>query len=324
MGKLSQRAKEQYEYNQKNNFYTEHPPFPRTMEVEVTNACNHACVFCTNPHMTRRKRVIDPSFILKVMKEARALGTDELGLYTTGESLMYKELGLLIKEAKAMGYRYVYISSNGALATPQKVKEILDAGIDSIKFSINSGSRETYLATHRKDDFELVLKNLKHLSEVRKTLGRPLYLFVTYVVTDLNRHEKESFKAMIESWVDEVVFFEQGDQASYMKALNPTKGKNHEGICNLPFNRFYVTAEGYMTSCCVDYQNYVATADLNVTGLKEAWNSHAVAQLRKMHLTGKLEGTLCGNCWKNKNDAIEPLNKDLAVVFDPNSFHRKI
>ena len=164
MGKLSERAKEQYEFKKENNFYKINPPFPKTMEVEVTNACNHACVFCSNPHSTRKRRLIETSMLLRIMKEARNLGTDELGLYTTGESLMHKELPLLIREAKAMGYRYVYISSNGALATPEKAKEIIDAGIDSIKFSINSGSRATYKATHKKDEFDLVINNLKNLS----------------------------------------------------------------------------------------------------------------------------------------------------------------
>ena len=324
MVKLSVRSKAQYEFNKNNNFYTVDPPFPKTMEIEVTNACNHACVFCTNPHMTRKKRVMDSSLILRIMRDARELGTDELGLYTTGEPLLVKDLPMLITEGKGMGFGYIYISTNGALATPQKAHEIIDAGIDSIKFSINAGTRETYLATHKKDEWDLVINNLKYISNYRKTLKKPLYLFVTYVVTQKNRHEKEAFKAMIEPFIDEVMFFEQGDQSSYMKALAPQTGKSHQGICNLPFNRFYVTCEGYMTSCCVDYQNYLATSDLKVVSLKEAWHSQAVAELRRKHITGELAGTLCGNCWQNRNDKITPLNNGLAVEFDPNNFLNKL
>ena len=37
----------------------EYAPFPKDAYVELTNACNHACVFCANPKMKRSIRNLE-------------------------------------------------------------------------------------------------------------------------------------------------------------------------------------------------------------------------------------------------------------------------
>ena len=61
---------------------------PKNALVELTNACNHACIFCYNPEMKRSISRIDinifKSFISKGVLEGL-----EVGLYST-ENLMTK------------------------------------------------------------------------------------------------------------------------------------------------------------------------------------------------------------------------------------------
>ena len=47
---------------------------------------------------------------------AYELGTREVGMYATGEPFIVPELASYIKLAKDIGYTYVYLTSNGALA----------------------------------------------------------------------------------------------------------------------------------------------------------------------------------------------------------------
>ena len=44
---LKQRSRSQY--NAESNFLIVDPPFPKNIMIELSNACNHKCVFCTNP-----------------------------------------------------------------------------------------------------------------------------------------------------------------------------------------------------------------------------------------------------------------------------------
>ncbi len=114
-------------------------PIPKNMLLEVTNACNHKCIFCANSKSTKRQRIIDDKFAYRILKEAYELGTREVGFYGTGEPLINNNLEKYIKYAKEIGYEYTYITTNGALLTEERMKKIVESGIDSIKFSFNAG-----------------------------------------------------------------------------------------------------------------------------------------------------------------------------------------
>ena len=82
----------------------------------------------------------------------------QVGFYATGEPFILPDLADYIRNAKDIGYTYVYLTSNGALATPERVREVIDAGLDSIKFSINAPQKKLYKFIHGKDDFDTVLE----------------------------------------------------------------------------------------------------------------------------------------------------------------------
>lgn len=327
---LSERFHQQYDKDLGGGLLVETPPMPKNLMVELSNACNHACLFCTSPNMTRKVSRIDSGLLLRVMQEARASGVEEIGFYTTGEPFIHKSLEKFVRQASELAYRYIYISTNGALATPERAKRVIDAGLNSIKFSINAGSRETYRLVHGSDDWDRVMANLAYISDYRNTLGRPLKLFVTFIVTRHTAHEIEAFRESVGPLVDEIMFHQvhnqsgQMNEAQEMLTGDPVGGGFKSGnVCMMPFNRLHVTCEGYLTLCCVDYQNYLTVADLKSTSLPDAWRSEVFKNMRRRHLDGKLRGTLCGNCWHGYKEDVQPLLADSATVVNfPEFYHR--
>lgn len=327
---FSERMAEQNKLESDTSVLMPAPPMPSGMMVELTNACNHACIFCTNPHMTRKAKRIDKGFLLRLMAEARDEGVKEIGFYTTGEPFVHKDLDKFVAEASRLGYSYIYISTNGAMATPDRAKRVIDAGLNSIKFSINAGTRESYERIHGKDEFDAVIENLRFISEYRKTLDRPLILFATCVVTNVIKHEQEILRDLIGDLVDGIDFYpvqrQSGNMAGAQKVLAPAEklvNVMKNDVCLLPFNRLHVSGEGYLTLCCTDYQNYLTVADLKEVSLREAWNSEFFQDFRRRHLTQEIEGTLCGNCWKGKCDPIKPLIPEHATTIEFEEFHDK-
>ena len=307
---LKERTKEQYGAEMASGFLCESPPLPKNMMVELSNACNHACTFCPNPHMSRDKGRIDKNLMFRIMEDAHDGGVSEIGFYTTGEPFIDKRLPDFVAYAKKIGFEYTYISTNGALATAERAKAVIDAGWDSIKFSINAGSRETYKFIHGKDDWDKVLENLDFISEYRKSTAPHLKIYLTCVVTRQIEHELDDMKARFEPIFDEMDF-------DFCAPLAfPLRDTEKNEICPMPFNRLHVTREGYLTLCCVDFQNYVAVADLNKMSVSDAWNSPDFVEIRRRHLEKDLAGTFCGRCWWNDPAAVEPLNAALAEKLD--------
>ncbi len=298
-----------------------HPTFPKNMLVELTNACNHRCIFCANRKMTRAVGHIDDALLFRVMGEAFELGTREVGFYATGEPFASPSLARYVGEAKRLGYTYIYVTTNGALATPLRAREVIDAGLDSIKFSINAGTRESYERIHGYDDFHRVLQNLAFVAEYRKTLDRPFKVYVSCILTRYTVGEQDRLRLLVEPLVDDIVFLNVRNQGGFMFEVNEYLSVDgHTSMrtppCPMLFNRIHITCEGYLNACCVDYQNYLAVADLNTLSLRDAWLSESFVQLRQRHLAGTLEDILCYNCLFNQDTPVKPWMPQYAAAYE--------
>lgn len=285
------------------------PAFPRYIQIENSNICNQGCSFCAYTTMGRKKQVMQMELFYRLVAEAYSLGSREIGLFSGSEPMTCKSLEEQISFCRSTGYEYIYISTNGSLATQARFKNLLDAGLSSIKFSINGGTRESYLKVHKKDDFEKVLKNVLFVSEYRKSLSTNVFLAVSFVEhSGWNDGTYEDLVGLLRDKVDEMIFYKAANQSGQMPDLPDPAYRN----CDLPFNKVHISVEGYLRACCNDYENLLALENLNEMSLSAAWNSDRFLDLRHRHVVNKLSGILCGNCIRGEKTKPKPLNSALT------------
>lgn len=299
--------------------YSLEPPFPYSnFLVETSNACNHACLFCAHQKMKRKVGKIDTELLYSILKQAYDLGTREVGFYATGEPFLVKELPDYIRKAKEIGFEYVYLTSNGALATPERIRAVIDAGLDSIKFSINAPEREMYEFIHGKDDFDVVYENLKYLNQYREECGHHYKIFVTGILTKFTECMKDKYYEVFDGLADEIVFKLVYNQGGYMPEIDTLLKCDCDTEtyrrCNLPFDAISVTCEGYLSVENADFENMLIVADLNKVSLKDGWYGKKMKEIRKMFLEDKLEGTVCDGCVHHCFKPAEPLMPEYANV----------
>lgn len=283
------------------------PPFPRQIQVETTNICNHGCQFCAYTLMERPKRQMDPNLFKHLVKEAYECGAREIGLFAGAEPLTCKWIVEYISYCKDLGYDYMYISTNGSIPDQDKFKKVLDAGLNSIKFSVNGGNREVYKTVHGNDHFDRVIDNIKYVSCYRNQVEQDVYLGVSFVGMESSKHTFDELKELIGDYVDEVIYYEASNQSGQMDNLPLPPYRD----CHLPFNKLHISREGYLKACCNDYENLLAIEDLNVMSIKDAWQSKRFQELRKKHIENKLDGTLCGNCIRGSKEKPYAINPQL-------------
>ena len=309
-GMLASRIQEEARYRPS----TTTPPFPRSILFEVSNLCNHRCVFRAYPKMTRPGKRMELALAERLLREAFALGAREAGFYSGAEPFTSPDLEAIVACAKEIGYEYTYISTNGSLATEPRLRKLIDGGLDSLKFSINAADAETYRKIHGQAHFDRVLRHLRFADEYRKERGARLYLSVSFVAFDRDGFAtgttRDAVDALVRPWVDEVLFWETTSENGQMLGLGPS---GVEAPCGLPFMRAHVSAEGHLRMCCNDYQNYLSLVDLHGASLAEAWDSAIFRDMRQRHLDNRLEGTLCHNCVNNVNTPIAPVVPSLAT-----------
>jgi hypothetical protein len=247
-----------------------------------------------------------------IVRQAYDGGTREIGFYMRGEPLMNKNVREYVKYARDIGYEYIYITTNGALANLNLMKDLIAAGLNSIKFSINAGTRESYKIVHGRDDFEKVIKNLIDLSNYIKDEKLEVGLFVSFIRCSINDGEFELLKNLIGDYVDQMVEYDVYNHGGNMYELNDglMVNPNTKGVmpCEMIFNRLHVTVDGYLSACCVDFSEKLIVADLSKVSLSEAWNCEKIRKLRRMHIERKIPtDVMCFNCVNNTNYKTKPL-----------------
>lgn len=284
------------------------PPFPRQIQVETSNICNHGCDFCAYKLMKRAKSQMDPVLFKRLVLEAYNCGAREIGLFAGAEPLTCKNLVEFIAYCKQIGYEYTYISTNGSAPNKEKFKQALDAGLDSIKFSVNGGNRAMYEQVHRNDHFDRVIDNIRFVNFYRNKVPQKVFLGISFVAMDISRHTFIELKELIGDSVDEILYYEASNQSGQMPEL--PLPPYHD--CHLPFSKAHISREGYLKACCNDYDNLLALTDLNKIPLHEAWHSDKFQELRRKHIEDKLTGTLCANCIRGCSLEPAPLNEELG------------
>lgn len=271
------------------DIFREVPSFPRNMIVEPSGGCNHRCIFCSRRYGGKNKKgLLSLGLIEKILRQAYALGTREVGFYLCGEPLLHPDLCKMVAIARDLGYEYRYITTNGSLVIPKKLDLLIKSGLSSIKFSINAGSREEYCKVHGVDDFNKVISNFEYAVSKRDKIK----VMVSSVFTPETQKNigllSRKYKDMLDGFFMSRV--EPRPQDNGIRA-------NEEMIpCRVVFNRFHVTADGFFTACCIDVDNDLVLADLNKVSVSTAWKSAKARKLRSLHMLKKTDNTLCGRC----------------------------
>ena len=306
------------------------PPLPEKIGIEINNSCNHKCYFCPNPTMDRPRAVMDDAMVMRITREAYEAGIRQISFYSGGEPFLNRSLAKYVRYAKELGFTYVYLSSNGGKVVTSHIEAVLDAGLDSIKFSVNAGNAETYALVHGHDEFDDVMRNVEFVARYRRERNRSLRLFVSFVDTPLSHDTFPALKERIGSLVDEVVVYpfvvigtplkrrveKDGTERPYIDYDSTDRGEDwNRSRLRLPCYQLWsylnVTMEGYLSACCSDYNNDLVIGNLNDMSLTDAWHSEEFQELRRRHVSGDVSGTLCEGCIMQKSRPYQPINMHL-------------
>lgn len=293
----------------------------KTLNIEIASGCNENCIYCwyAANGLHRNIKMIDEQLFKRVAKEAHGLGITDIGLYITSEPLLnpkvYEYVSYLKKE---IGFPYVYISTNGILCTPENLERLAKAGIDSIKFSISGGTRESFYQHHGVDKFELVLENLKYAYEYRQKNGLSYGLYLFSILTRFNHHEKALIEERFSPYVDEIIFTDVVNGVIKIKGLEEylmkdkdvrsRAGESRTLPCAALFKRIYVDVEGYLLACCDVVDEHSRMIDLHHQSLQDAVYSEKMIRLRNMHLQKNIGHTICNRCIFGKEEPVKALN----------------
>ena len=288
-------------------------PFPRVVNLVLTNLCNLKCVMCPyhsplypdqSGYMSTRRYMSDETFE-RVAREAAANGS-WLKMGQLEEVFMHPKLLTLVKKARDLGVPYMHITTNGTLLNTARSTELMTSGLTSLNVSIDAVTPETYKKV-RGWDLNKLVKNVEELLAIRAATGSKTQIFIAMILQDEAVHEEAAF---IEFWrsrgADGVVVYQLSEhhhgenyfKDKYFKHTPPSE----RHACQSVWQEVYVYPEGEVSTCCttlilVPQKGLISMGNVNERTLSEIWSGPEYSGLRRRLLTNDIENDIaCKDC----------------------------
>ena len=145
---------------------------PRCVFIEVTNHCNLLCETCPRTFTTyETPMTLSWENFLRVV--AQFPDMTRAVLHGIGEPLLNRDLPRIIRYLKARGVSVLF-NTNATLLSEDWARELITAGLDELRVSIDGASPVTYAQIRGAPLFHKVVKNLKRFCEIQREMGATL------------------------------------------------------------------------------------------------------------------------------------------------------
>lgn len=297
---------------------------PTVARIEVTNRCNLACRMCL--HQTL-KEIGDMDFsvykkIINRLPESVAC-INPTGF---GEPLLHKDIIEMLRFAK-FKHKYTEVYTNATILDEDMSKNLLASGLNSLHFSIDGATKDTYEYLRFPAKYEKVIRNIKEFMALRKKLHNPPHVVMRTVITKENLHEASKFVELAHELDIEDLrfqalqfFWESGiskpeHSIHFMKEINKVRQTLREaqekakklGIklqlptinfttkirCIQPWYLIFINWQGYVNPCCAVYD--VQFGNILNQPFKKIWKGRGMITWRKQ-MKSASPPMQCRNC----------------------------
>ena len=266
------------------------PSQPRYIQIETIIGCDADCPFCPQKKIDRKPVIMPEATWKKIIDDTRGLGITYRP-FLQNEALIDKRLARIVAYIKEDPTARAEINTNGSLLDEKRGAELIDAGIDVVRFSIDAFSPETFARCRVGLDYRKVVDNINRFIAIAARNHRSVVTEVRMIDIDFNRHEQQGF---LDYWSA------RADRALIVPLYNWPWDEG-VGMVRKPCIKmreemfFYTDARAVL--CCWDIAGRAVIGDVTKESVLEIWNGAGRRQFAEYLARGERERILlCSRC----------------------------
>ncbi len=250
---------------------------PIQLDIETTTICNLECPMCFQAYDETKPTPISMTRELyeHIIDEFSEKGGMSIKMMYRGEPLVTRDLHEWVKYASDRGVQSCF-NTNGVLLTEERAKELIEAGLRQLIFSIDSHIPEEYEKIRRPNanklgNFKKTLEHVRGLARLRNEMGSKYPLIeVSRVDLPETQESKGDFN---DFWLEN-----GADFTSFVGLNDYSMGKegkmlvSDEFCCEMPWQRMFILADGVVTQCCGDLYQQFPLAQLALPSQMEGYS----------------------------------------------------
>lgn len=256
--------------------------------ISVTNLCNNRCKVCPRQYTMRDDRGVMDFDTFKNIVDKLPKTIKKVYLFKQGEPFINKNLGKFAKYLREkLPDVFISIHTNGVVSTKERVKEVLPY-IDSLGVSISATNQADYKEIHGVDNFGLVIKNLKDISDINLSLNKEKHIFIDYVYQQDNAKVSEEkvleffkkYKGLNSIDIHNVFNFQGEIEEGNMEIYDKLEEEKFP-TCVFPWSAIIFLHDAKLSYCFVEPKENVFLGDITNHTFEEVWNGEDYQLFRK-------------------------------------------
>lgn len=275
---------------------------PYSVYIFPTTFCNFKCIYCAHSlgleEMKKRydfsRETMDLETYKKAIEQLKKFPEKIklLSLTGQGEPLVNKNIGEMVKIAKESGaFEKIEIISNAGLLTPSIADKLTEAGLDTLRISLQGLSSEKYKEICGADiDFDTFMDNVRYFYKNKKNTN----LFVKIMDVALEEGEEEKFYKLFADCSDRMYIekmlpaYDGVKITGDMDAKYDRYGREIEkrNVCPLPFFMLGVLPNGDVEPCDTIYKPIIL-GNVHNDSILNMWNGKDLKDFWIMQLKGQ-------------------------------------
>jgi sulfatase maturation enzyme AslB (radical SAM superfamily) len=233
---------------------------------------------------------------MKIIDETRGLGITYRP-FLINEPLSDKRMGRIMRYIRQDGTAKIELNTNGELMTEGMAREILDAGIDVIRFSIDGLSEETFSKSRVGVDYRLTMERTQDFLKMANGNGGAKRVEIRMIDMETNRHEQEDYRR----------FWSEAGGTPIITTLYRWPWENGVTGVNLPCKKIiremFFFVNGKATLCCWDSHERAVIGDVSRQDVLDIWNGAVNQRYRGLLSEGRRDQILlCSKCEAYKDE----------------------
>src|SRR5215468_6951516 len=282
---------------------------PVCLYLETTNRCNLLCQTCPRTFEDLEPPA-DMSWGLFTHIVDQFPRIARVVLHGVGEPMMVKALPRMIRYLKERG-TYVLFNTNGTLLTERKGRDLIAAGLDELRVSLDAAEPRAFVAVRLKETVDQLPEfvRLAHhigVSEVHLQrlvfmpeglgLARPESALFESLEGDEPRQLEEAAALAAELGVR----FNASGATEPGTSLKRGAEDHPWSLCRRPWTLMYFTAHGRAIPCCIapfsmrGYDGFTL-GDATQESLRQIWNGPRYREFRRA-LLSETPPPACASC----------------------------
>lgn len=284
---------------------------PTRIAIELTNRCNLNCPFClvgiqsrqssvAHDAMTRSFGTMEMSLAEKIIRDSKAFGIKDAMLTFQGEPILHKHFVDVIRASKKYGLK-AHVFTNGLLLNSDISRRIVREGLNSMRFSVDGISEDTYQLNRVGGCFQKVYQNMVEMVRIAREENSKIELMWQFIALSNNEHEIKDAKKIAKQIGIKIYIKTFAESVPELAPSNPKYRRRLQvKPCTDIYQAVYVYWNGEVVPCCYDVEGKEIMGNIADNTLEEIWNSEKYISFREKvdgaALHPEKESYLCRNC----------------------------